>query len=69
MDFKERLKKEQEELKDKVIKLEAFLNSEGIQKLSNNQETMLRHQLLIMYPYIDILQMRMVDLDIDFKPY
>ena len=69
MDFKERLKKEQAELKEKILKLESFVNSDGVNKLSDSQESMLRHQLLTMYPYQDILQLRMFDLDIEFKPY
>ena len=69
MGFKERLKKEQVELKEKILKLEGFLESGEKKDVSDYQETLLRHQLLVMYPYIDILQIRMYDLDIEFLPY
>lgn len=63
-DYKERLIKEQEELKEKFLKLVKFINSEEFFKLSNNNKQVLKNQKVIMELYLSVLNMRIYE-DID----
>ena len=63
-DYKERLVKEQSELKEKFLKLVKFINSEEFFKLSNNNKQVLKNQKIIMELYLSVLNMRIYE-DID----
>lgn len=63
-DYKERLVKEQNDLKEKFIKLVKFINSEEFFKLSNNNKQVLKNQKIIMELYLSVLNMRIYE-DID----
>lgn len=63
-DYKERLTKERDELKEKFIKLVEFINSEKFYKLSSNNKQVLRNQKIVMELYLSVLNMRVFE-DID----
>jgi len=56
--FLDRLKTEKDELLDKVTKLSMFLNSDKIDGLSDANQLLLKHQLLSMNDYLNILIIR-----------
>ena len=63
-DYKERLIKERDELKDKFIKLVEFINSDKFYELSPNNKQVLKNQKIIMELYLSVLNMRVFE-DID----
>lgn len=63
-DWKERLVKEQVELKEKFVKLVDFINSEEFFKLSPNNKQVLKNQKIVMELYLSVLNMRVYE-DID----
>ena len=63
-DWKERLIIEQKELKEKLIKLTEFVNSEKYYELSPNYRQVLKNQKLAMELYLSVLNMRVFE-DID----
>lgn len=63
-DYKERLIKERDELKDKFIKLVEFINSEKFYELSPNNKQVLKNQKIVMELYLSVLNMRVYE-DID----
>ena len=63
-DYKERLIKERDELKDKFIKLVEFINSDKFYELSANNKQVLKNQKIIMELYLSVLNMRVFE-DID----
>lgn len=63
-DWKERLIVEQKELKEKLIKLTEFINSEKYYELSPNNRQVLKNQKLAMELYLSVLNMRVFE-DID----
>lgn len=63
-DWKERLIIEQKELKEKLIKLTEFVNSEKYYELSPNNRQVLKNQKLAMELYLSVLNMRVFE-DID----
>lgn len=63
-DYKERLIVEQKELKEKLIKLMEFINSEKFYELSENNKQLLRNQKIAMELYLSTLNMRLFD-DVD----
>lgn len=63
-DWKERLVKEQVELKEKFVKLVDFINSEEFFKLSPNKKQVLKNQKIVMELYLSVLNMRVYE-DID----
>ena len=67
--FKERLKVEQKELKEKFIKLVTFINSDKFYELSPNNKLVLKNQKIAMELYLDILNIRVYeDVDSAFIP-
>jgi hypothetical protein len=56
--FLDRLKTEKDELLDKVTKLSMFLYSDKIDGLSDANQLLLKHQLLSMNDYLNILIVR-----------
>ncbi len=56
--FKQRLVKEQEELKEKTDKLHDFLFSQAFMNLDVQQKTLLRDQYRIMTQYLNVLKLR-----------
>lgn len=63
-DYKERLIKEKDELKEKFIKLVEFINSDKFYELSPNNKQVLKNQKIAMELYLSILNMRVFE-DID----
>lgn len=63
-DYKERLIVEQKELKEKLLKLMEFINSEKFYELSENNKQLLRNQKIAMELYLSTLNMRLFD-DVD----
>ena len=63
-DWKERLIIEQKELKEKLLKLVEFINSEKFYGLSENNRKLLRNQKIVMELYLNILSIRVYE-DID----
>ena len=63
-DYKERLIIEQKELKEKLIKLMEFINSEEFYGLSSNNKQLLKNQKIAMELYLSTLNMRLFD-DVD----
>jgi hypothetical protein len=63
-DWKERLVKEQVELKEKFVKLVDFINSDEFFKLSPNNKQVLKNQKIVMELYLSVLNMRVYE-DID----
>lgn len=63
-DWKERLVKEQAELKEKLIKLTEFINSEKFYTLSPNNRQLLKNQKITMELYLSVLNMRVFE-DVD----
>jgi len=63
-DYKERLIKERDELKEKFIKLVEFINSEKFYELSANNKQVLKNQKIIMELYLSVLNMRVFE-DVD----
>lgn len=63
-DYKERLIVEQKELKEKLIKLMEFINSEKFYELSENNKQLLKNQKIAMELYLSTLNMRLFD-DVD----
>lgn len=63
-DYKERLIIEQKELKEKLIKLMEFINSEKFYELSKNNKQLLKNQKIAMELYLSVLNMRVFD-DVD----
>ena len=62
--YKERLIVEQKELKEKLIKLIEFINSEKFYELSENNKQLLKNQKIAMELYLSTLNMRLFD-DVD----
>ena len=62
-DYKERLIKERDELKEKFIKLVEFI-SEKFYELSPNNKQVLKNQKIVMELYLSVLNMRVFE-DID----
>ena len=56
--FLDRLKAEKDDLLDKVTKLSMFLNSAKIDGLSDANQLLLKHQLVSMNDYLNILIIR-----------
>lgn len=63
-DYKDRLIKEQAELKEKLVKLVNFINSEDYYKLSTNNRLILKNQKIVMEIYLGILNTRIYQ-DVD----
>lgn len=63
-DYKERLIKERDELKEKFIKLVEFINSDKFYELSPNNKQVLRNQKIVMELYLSVLNMRVFE-DVD----
>lgn len=63
-DYKEKLIKERDELKEKFIKLVEFINSEKFYELSPNNKQVLKNQKIIMELYLSVLNMRVFE-DVD----
>lgn len=63
-DWKERLIIEQKELKERLIKLTEFVNSEKYYELSPNNRQVLKNQKLAMELYLSVLNMRVFE-DVD----
>ena len=63
-DWKERLVKEQAELKEKFLKLTEFINSEEFYGLSSNNKQLLKNQKIVMELYLQTLNMRLFE-DVD----
>lgn len=59
MNWIDRLKKEREELKDKVVKLDEFICSHSFTALSEANRIALQRQLNIMDEYLKILTVRL----------
>ena len=67
--YKERLIVEQKELKEKLIKLIEFINSEKFYELSENNKQLLKNQKIAMELYLSTLNMRVFeDVDKIFVP-
>ncbi len=62
MDFKKRLNKEKEELDDKILKLNSFLNSTEATKISQIQRSLLLVQSQSMVTYSCCLNERLTNL-------
>ena len=62
--YKERLIKEQSELREKFTKLVDFINSEEFYKLSHNNRLLLKNQKIAMELYLNVLNMRVFE-DVD----
>ncbi len=60
----ERLVVEHAELKEKLVKLVSFINSEEYYKLSENHRTVLQNQKITMELYLQTLSMRLYE-DLD----
>ena len=63
-DWKERLIVEQKELKEKLVKLVQFINSEKFYELSLNNKQLLKNQKIAMELYLNVLNMRVFE-DVD----
>ena len=63
-DYRERLIVEQKELKEKLIKLMEFINSEKFYELSDNNRLLLKNQKIAMELYLNVLNMRVFE-DVD----
>ena len=61
--FKERLTAEMQDLKEKIDKLEIFVNSDALFNIDATQQVLLRIQLQSMITYFQILVERIVWLD------
>ena len=57
-DFKQRLVKEREELKERTDKLHNFLSSQTFMNLDVKQKDLLRDQYTIMTQYLNVLKLR-----------
>ena len=57
-DWKVRLLAEQKELKEKMVKLVAFINSEEYYQLSENNRLLLKDQKIAMELYLNVLNIR-----------
>lgn len=62
--YKERLIKEQEDLKEKLARLIEFINSDKFYGLSSNNRQLLRNQKIAMELYLEMLNMRLYE-DVD----
>lgn len=56
---KERVKVELHELRERIVKLEAFINSTAITKLKGRMQGLLALQLGYMHEYEDVLEERL----------
>lgn len=63
-DWKVRLLEEQKELKEKLVKLVAFIHSEEYYQLSENNRLLLKDQKIAMELYLNVLNIRAFE-DID----
>jgi predicted CoA-binding protein len=61
--FKERLTAEMQDLKEKIDKLEVFVNSDALFNIDATQQVLLRIQLQSMINYFQILVERIAWLD------
>ena len=57
-DFKKRLISEKDELNEKIVKLNQFINSENFNKIDKVQQSLLKTQLFVMRTYHSILEER-----------
>jgi hypothetical protein len=62
-DFKTRLLEERDQLKEKVTKLDIFIDSDTFETISELQQDLLMDQLYHMSEYLTILDERVDDLD------
>lgn len=62
-DFKTRLLEERDQLQEKVTKLDAFLDTEVFETISEVQQELLLSQFEAMTDYLDILNARIEDLE------
>ena len=60
-DWKERLIVEQKELKERLVKLMEFINSEKFYELSPNNKQLLKNQKIVMELYLSVLNMRVFE--------
>jgi hypothetical protein len=63
-DYKERLIKERDELKERFIKLVEFINSDKFYELSPNNKQVLKNQKIVMELYLSVLNIRVFE-DVD----
>ncbi len=56
--FKQRLVKEQEELKERINKLNIFISSQSFMNLDVQQKTLISEQHNIMTQYLNVLNLR-----------
>lgn len=63
-DWKERLIKEKDELKEKLMKLIDFINSEKFYELSANNKQLLKNKKAIMELYLNIINTQLYE-DVD----
>lgn len=63
-DWKEKLVKEQAELKKKLTKLTDFINSEKFYALSTNHRQLLKNKKMAMELYLNVLNMQVFE-DVD----
>lgn len=61
-EFIKRLENEEDELNDKIIKLDSFMNSSGFTNIPYIQQTLLIIQLDAMRTYSSVLNARLDDL-------
>lgn len=59
MEYKRRLIKENNDLNEKIKKLESFLNYRKIE-ISEEQEELMKKQLIVMKEYLEILEQRIL---------
>lgn len=56
---KERVKVELHELRERIVKLEAFVSSERVNALNDKMQALLRQQLDVMCQYMYVLEERL----------
>lgn len=67
-DYQKRMLDEHSELKDRLTKLNAALKKEGfLQKVGEHQYKLMVKQSVGMTTYLEALEYRMVDMNLDFK--
>lgn len=63
MEFLDRLKIEKNELSDKIIRLQKFIESEKFENIGDNQQSLLIIQLSVMLSYESILNIRIIEIE------